>query len=152
MFRQLQLPEGVEGAVFLTSMPGYPNMSETYNDLKVNEVENIVCLTPMSELPSGYRQSIEDRSLPAVHENFEIKDYSTPKNKVDLKATGEYYTTFKIIPLPNGSANIISDNTIHGSDTALANERWGKVEGLNAANTLIVQRAINEVVLETLLQ
>ena len=82
--------------------------------------------------------------------------YARSKNTnpsfIDLENTGRYYTTFKIVPLANGNANIISDNKIHGSDTFLANERWGEVEGLNEANTLIVLEAIDEAILEIILQ
>ena len=73
-------------------------------------------------------------------------------NKIDLKDSGRYWRTFKIIPLANGNANIISDNTIHGSNTFLSNERWGEVEGLNEVNTLIVLNAIDEVFIEVILQ
>ena len=72
-------------------------------------------------------------------------------NKINLKDSGDYYRTFKVIPLSDGSANIISDNTIHGSDTILASERWGEVEGLNEKNTLIVLRAIDEEIIKYLL-
>jgi hypothetical protein len=72
--------------------------------------------------------------------------------KIDLKDSGNYYRTFKVVPLANGSANIISDNTIHGSDTFLSNERWGVVEGLNEKNTLIVLRAIDEEIINWVLR
>ena len=75
-----------------------------------------------------------------------------PVSSIDLKDTGQYYRTFKFVPLSNGNAEIISDNTIYGADTSLASERWGEVEGLNQQNTLIVLKAIDEVVLESLLQ
>ena len=72
--------------------------------------------------------------------------------KIDLKDSGKYYRTFKIVPLANGNANIISDNKIHGDDTSLAEERWGTVEGLNEKNTLIVLKAIDEEIIEVVLQ
>jgi hypothetical protein len=75
-----------------------------------------------------------------------------PVNSIDLNNTGRYYKTFKVVPLSNGNAEITSDNTIHGSDTYLANERWGEVEGLNQKNTVIVLEAIDLVYAETLLQ
>lgn len=73
-------------------------------------------------------------------------------NRIDLEDTGRYWKTFKIVPLANGNANIISDNTIHGSNTFLSNERWGVVEGLNEEHTLIVLHAIDEVFAEIILQ
>ena len=81
-----------------------------------------------------------------------VKRKGVGSTKIDLKQSGEYYRTFKIVPLSNGSANIISDNTIHGSDTFLSNERWGEVEGLNEKNTLLVLRAIDKEVINYILQ
>lgn len=80
------------------------------------------------------------------------KSKGVSTSKIDLKDSGSYYRTFKIVPLANGNANIISDNTIHGSDAILASERWGEVEGLNEKNTLIVLRAIDEEIIKYLLQ
>tara|TARA_R110000764_G_scaffold72464_4_gene148649 strand:+ start:5140 stop:5580 length:441 start_codon:yes stop_codon:yes gene_type:complete len=72
-------------------------------------------------------------------------------NKVDLRDSGRYYKTFKVTPLANGNAEITSDNTIHGPDTFLANERWGEVEGLNEANTKIVLHALDEEIIQYIL-
>jgi hypothetical protein len=106
------------------------------------------------------------RQLGELNENaFGIKlasiggDYSKKYAKskgvapswIDLEDTGRYWQTFKIIPLANGNAEIISDNTIHGADTFLANERWGEVEGLNEENTLIIKKAVNEAIAEIIL-
>ena len=64
--------------------------------------------------------------------------------KINLKLTGKYYTTFKVVPLRDGTAEIKSNKKIHGSDTFLNAERWGEVEGLNEQNTNIVLQAIEE--------
>ena len=108
-----------------------------------------------------------DNQLGKLNENsFGIKLYkiggkyapSTAKRKgvgatkIDLKQSEQYWKTFKIVPLSNGSANIISDNTIHGSGTFLAKERWGVVEGLNEKNTLIVLRAIDDEIINWILR
>lgn len=71
---------------------------------------------------------------------------------IDLKKSGRYYKTFKVVPLSNGDAKITSNKSIHGSNTFLANERWGEVEGLNTKNTLKVLQAIDEEVVKILLQ
>lgn len=80
------------------------------------------------------------------------KSKGVGKGNIDLKDTGRYWRTFKIVPLANGNAEIISDNTIHGDETFLANERWGEVEGLNEENTNLVLKAIDEEVIKILLQ
>lgn len=80
------------------------------------------------------------------------KSKGVSPSAIDLKKTGKYWKTFKVVPLANGNANIISDNTIHGSKTFLAKGRWGEVEGLNKVNTLIVLNAIDEAILEIILQ
>lgn len=77
---------------------------------------------------------------------------NTSRKKIDLKDTGRYYQTFKVVPLGNGNAQITSDNKIHGDKTALAQERWGEVEGLNEENTKIVLKAIEEEVFKIILQ
>ena len=81
-----------------------------------------------------------------------VKRKGVGATRVNLKQSGDYWKTFKIVPLSNGSANIISNNTIHGSDTFLSKERWGVVEGLNEKNTLIVLRAIDEEIIEWILR
>lgn len=77
-----------------------------------------------------------------------IKGINDP-TKITLFDTGDYYDTFDILILPNGDFEIISNNEIHGSDTLLAKEEWGKVEGLTQENeikakTLIEEEAIKE--------
>tara|TARA_R110000744_G_scaffold275082_2_gene388057 strand:+ start:2667 stop:3107 length:441 start_codon:yes stop_codon:yes gene_type:complete len=80
------------------------------------------------------------------------KSKGVNKGAIDLKNSGRYYKTFKIVPLSNGNAEIISNNSIHGSNTFLSNERWGEVEGLNKVNTEIVLHAIDEEAIKILLQ
>lgn len=80
------------------------------------------------------------------------KSKGVGKNKIDLNLSGRYYKTFKIVPLANGDAEIISDNKIHGPNTFLSNERWGAVEGLNKKNTEIVLQAIDKEVIKFILQ
>ena len=72
-------------------------------------------------------------------------------SKISLNKDGDYYKTFRIIPFPNGTAKITSNNKIHGNKTFLANERWGKVEGLNEKNTIKVLKALDVKVVRHLL-
>lgn len=71
-----------------------------------------------------------------------------PTDRVTLRDTGEFHESFKVIVLPNGDFDIISDPI--KDDTNLLQE-WGKeVEGLNRENHQKVLKLIENAVLDDL--
>ena len=78
---------------------------------------------------------------------LELKNLRDPK-QINLFDTGDYYETFDLLIFANGDFQIISNNKIHGSNTDLAKERWGEVEGLTKENEEKALRFIEEKLIE----
>ncbi len=82
MFRQLALPDGVPGTLYLHSMPGrYEDWPKFESEAEQACLDVIVCLTSTSEVQSkspAYAQARLARTLPCDFRDFPIADFSAP--------------------------------------------------------------------------
>lgn len=88
-FRRVELPSGVPGALWLSSMPG---RWEPWSDF-VAEAERAglaftLCLTEpdeIAELSPNYRHAIDHGRLPGQWLNVPIRNYEVPEDATDLR-------------------------------------------------------------------
>jgi len=91
MFRLVHMPAGVEGKLFLHSMPGrLEPLEDTLAAIQANGIQRVVCLTSMEEIwrkSTAYACLLEAGGIPWRQEMFPIKDYDVPEDR-------EAYLTF----------------------------------------------------------
>jgi protein-tyrosine phosphatase len=82
-FRQIELPDGVAGALYLHAMPGRLEPWEDAADaMAAHDVRRVICLTPAAEVwerSPDYARAIE-KGVPWVHVGFPIADFGVPEN------------------------------------------------------------------------
>lgn len=84
MFRELKLPEGILGKLFLHKMPGRDELSlkPTVDTMCKKEIKRIISLADMVEISiksPSYWVVIKEGGLPCERVEFPIKDYSVPQ-------------------------------------------------------------------------
>ena len=94
MFRELGLPAGVSGSLFLHSMPGRNEpLEDAVAEIRRLGISRIVSLAPLSEIrvkSAAYAQAIEASTLPAVLSSCPISDRGVPENQQEfLKSVDE---------------------------------------------------------------
>lgn len=84
-FREVQLPEGVAGRLFLHSMPGRCEpLDEAFAEARNLGVTRAVRLAPLDEAERkspSYAEAIREGSLPWTEAVCEIEDYGTPPDE-----------------------------------------------------------------------
>ncbi len=82
MFRQVNLPREVPGALLLHSMPGrYEAFEEARREMDRLKITRIVCLAPLDEIKEkspDYAIAIARSELKPIHHLFPVADYGAP--------------------------------------------------------------------------
>ena len=80
--REVELPAGVPGRLWLHSMPGrYEPLDEAWTEARRLGVFSIICLAPLDEIREkspNYARAIEEEQLPCSVRRFPICDYQGP--------------------------------------------------------------------------
>lgn len=80
--RTLQLPAGIPGALYLSSMPGRYGAFENERDrITAEGIDTVLCLTPLEEVERrsrSYAAAIKSGTLPWRQWIFPIPDYDAP--------------------------------------------------------------------------
>jgi protein-tyrosine phosphatase len=81
-FREVELPPGVTGQLWLHSMPGrYEPLDEAWTEAQRLGVFSIICLAPLDEIREkspDYARAIDEERLPCPVRRFPICDYQGP--------------------------------------------------------------------------
>lgn len=84
VFREVKLPPGVSGRLFLHSMPGRREpYEEACAEAQRLQVARVVCLAPPHEIKeksAKYAAAITAGRLPWAHEPFAVTDFGAPKD------------------------------------------------------------------------
>lgn len=87
MFRQVELPTGVEGRLYLHSMPGrYEPVEHAISEVQRLGIARIVSLAPIKEIrvkSPTYATAIEAGSLPCAQVIVPIPDYGVPETRMN---------------------------------------------------------------------
>lgn len=90
MFREVKLPSGVSGRLFLHSMPGRREpYAKACAEAQRLEIARVVCLAPTDEIEkksAEYAAAIAASRLPWAHEPFAVTDFGAPE---DTEAFGQ---------------------------------------------------------------
>ena len=85
MFRRVRLPDGVDGAMFLHSMPGrYEPLTVAQTWVTHDGITRVVCLASFEEIGQKsptYANAIRQGDLPWTQQTFEIRDYGIPEDR-----------------------------------------------------------------------
>ena len=88
MFREVELPPGVSGRLFLHSMPGrYEPLDKVWFQVKENRVKAIVCLSDISEIREkshAYASAVESGTVPCAIRPFPVPDYAVPEDREEF--------------------------------------------------------------------
>lgn len=83
MFRSVQLPDGVDGVLFVHSMPGrFEEMDAAAAEIRRNEVTRVICLTQMDEVRErspDYAAAIE-AGVSWTHVSHPVPDFGVPED------------------------------------------------------------------------
>ena len=84
-FRHVTLPQGVPGALFLSSMPGRDGpIEEAIKEIQDSAIDRIICLAPDEEIRGkspGYAAVLEQDGLPCPVRRFPIPDFGVPEDR-----------------------------------------------------------------------
>jgi protein-tyrosine phosphatase len=85
MFRDVGLPEGVAGRLYLHSMPGryepFERVVEKVRELRVGRVIRLAPLDEVERKSPAYFAAIREGRLPWVDEGVDVKDYGVPQDQ-----------------------------------------------------------------------
>ena len=85
MFREISLPEDIQGRLLLHSMPGRCEpLDQTWEQVTAQGIALIVCLAADEESRTKspeYRQAIENGSVPCPVISFAIPDFGVPDDR-----------------------------------------------------------------------
>lgn len=97
MFRQVDLPPEMPGALFLHSMPGrYEPFEQAYAEMVRLQIGRVVCLAPRDEIAKkspDYGAAIAASRLPWTHDPFPVTDYSAPDDEEAFCALAQRVAT-----------------------------------------------------------
>ena len=83
--RRVDLPKGVPGALFVSSMPGRDGaVDEAIREMRESEIDRVICLTPEDEIrlkSPGYAAVLERSGLPCEVQRFPIVDFGVPEDR-----------------------------------------------------------------------
>lgn len=84
-FREVVLPDGVPGALFLSSMPGRDGpFEQALKDMRDWGINQIICLAPDEEIrrkSPDYAAAMRDGGLPCAVHSFPIPDFGVPEDE-----------------------------------------------------------------------
>lgn len=90
MFRNVELPEGVRGDLFLHSMPGrYEPFPQAAEEIGRCEIDRVVSLAPADEImhrSSEYARALAADELPCAYDAYPIPDFGVPLDRDDFAA------------------------------------------------------------------
>ncbi len=90
MLRPLQLPDGLSGGIWLTSMPGrFEPLAEFLNKCEENAIEEIICLVRDEEIEEkspDYAAVLRSGHWPLAIRRFAVPDYDVPDDVDGLLA------------------------------------------------------------------
>jgi len=82
-FREVSLPKGARGALFLAAMPGrYRPLQRDLDEMREREVSLVACLNPRQEInhkSPGYHDLLHSAALLAETLEFPIPDFAAPE-------------------------------------------------------------------------
>ena len=82
MFRNVTLPEGIPGTLYLHSMPGrQEELADFLLEAKARKLDTVVCLAPEEEIMSksrDYFRAVSGGSFPVPRIEFPIHDLEVP--------------------------------------------------------------------------
>ena len=85
MFREVTIPMGATGRLFLDSMPGRREpLERTWDQVRAEGVSAIVCLAGTDEIrrkSPDYAQALAKGATPCPVTVFEIRDFGVPKDR-----------------------------------------------------------------------
>ncbi|WP_374568287.1 dual specificity protein phosphatase family protein [Ideonella sp.] len=88
-FRRVELPAGVPGALWLSSMPGrWEPWANFIDEARRTHLALTLCLTEPSEvaeLSPDYRQAIDTGTLPGTWINVPMRNYDVADDAADLR-------------------------------------------------------------------
>lgn len=80
------MPEGVPGALFLSSMPGRDGpIEQAIQEMQDSRIDRIICLTPDDEIrlkSPDYAAILKRDGLPCPLNRFPIPDFEVPKDRL----------------------------------------------------------------------
>jgi protein-tyrosine phosphatase len=91
LFREVDLPREVAGALYLHSMPGRNEaLEDAVAEVRRLGISHIVSLAPLSEIrlkSPAYAQATEAATLPALLASCPIPDRGVPDNQAELTSS-----------------------------------------------------------------
>ncbi len=85
LFRNVKLPEGISGSLYLHSMPGFKEpVKKSLDELEWREIDRVVNLVHPAEIAHyapAYAAALGDGSVPCVVTSFPIVDMGTPPDR-----------------------------------------------------------------------
>ena len=85
MYRAVTLPVGVNGRLYLGSMPGrYEVFQHALRAIAEHGITRVVCLVPSDELQDKsplYARAVREERVPWAHETFPIEDFEAPADR-----------------------------------------------------------------------
>ena len=85
MYRAVELPDGVNGRLYVGSMPGrYEVFQEAWRAIIQHGIQRVICLVPPEELRDKsplYARALDERKTPWVHESFPVEDFEAPTDR-----------------------------------------------------------------------
>lgn len=85
MFREVRLPEGIQGRLYLHSMPGrWESFEQAAADVERLGITTVVRLTPLHEVEANspeYARVLRSGRLPWHEEAVEVPDHGVPEDR-----------------------------------------------------------------------
>jgi protein-tyrosine phosphatase len=84
VLRELSLPSGIPGRIFLSGMPGrYTALDVDLEDIQRERIDRVISLATLEEISSkspNYLRVLQTNSMPAPVEIFAVPDYGVPSD------------------------------------------------------------------------
>jgi protein-tyrosine phosphatase len=84
MLRELSLPSGIPGRIFLSGMPGrYRALDVDLEGIQLRSVDRVISLASLEEIRSkspSYLSALQAESMPMPVETFAVPDYGVPSD------------------------------------------------------------------------
>jgi len=88
MFRSVDLPPGVQGRLYLHSMPGrYEPYRATVDAVRMRGISQVVCLTSLEEIDGkapDYARAVRRKDVPWQQRIYPIVDYGVPSDRASF--------------------------------------------------------------------